>query len=104
MKSYTAVLNSDTTIPCVFTPGVLRNRYSIQWFKGLTQIDTSDPRFRINSDDFSLVINSVNALDASSAYYCAVHVDVRFPDFDDYHRIGPSVELVITGGCVLEWF
>ena len=81
------------TYSCVFSPGVLSQRYSIQWFNGLSTINTTDSRLSITSD-FSLVINNVNVLDASSAYYCVVDVN---NDFFSYHSIGPSVELLVTG-------
>ena len=93
IKTHTARLNTNVTMPCVFSPGVLSQRYSIQWFNGLSTINTTDSRLSITSD-FSLVINNVNALDASSAYYCVVDVE---NDFFSYHSIGPSVELLVTG-------
>jgi len=80
-------------------PGALTERYTITWFKGLNKINTNDPRFVVNSN-FSLSIADVNALDVSAAYYCMVEVENNFPSFDAYRRVGPSMELVVTG----EWW
>ena len=100
IKTHTVPLHSDVTIPCVFTPGVLRERYSVKWFKGLTAVNTTDPRVSILKD-FSLVINDVIATDASSAYYCVVDVASRGDLVIQFHATGPSMELVVTGESIV---
>lgn len=97
MKTHTARLHDGITMPCVYTPGALYERYTIRWFKGLTPLDTvNDARFDIESD-FSLVIQNVNAFDASLAYYCDINVESTAPKLNGYHSIGPSIRLMVIG-------
>ena len=98
IKSLTARLHGDITLPCVFTPGALFHRYSVHWFRGLTQLDTTNTMRYTVTRDFDLVISGVDALDASDAYYCVVDIENMLPRFTQgYHEIGPSIELIVTG-------
>lgn len=61
---------------CTIPVGVLRERYSVGWFKGLTELlpHSSD---HISVSDSALVFRELMVSDASEAYYCIVNVTRR---------------------------
>ena len=79
---------------CTVPFGVLRNRYSVRWYKGLTEIIDSDIQHISFGDDGALVFSEVKADDASRGYYCVV--DVNRTD-NVVSRQGSTVELNVLG-------
>ncbi len=104
------------TLPCAYdTPGVLRNRYHVEWYRGhrepLQNSNTQLPqRYTVNEDDFSLTIRNANVDDSSQAYYCALRVE-NLEASRDIYRLGPTFELRVQSKQImlhahapLSWF
>ena len=83
---------------CTVPYGVVRERYSVRWFKGLTEIlpDTEGfENFRFGEDG-ALEFSNVQISDTSRAYYCNVSVDRADGVVS---RQGSTIELSVLGKC-----
>ena len=104
ISRYSISLGQDVTLLCAYdTPGALRQRYHVEWYRGRKPIYNKDtplpPRYEINDNDFSLTIRNTTVEDSSKGYYCALNVqNVESPD--DIYRVGPTFELEINGESV----
>lgn len=79
----------DCTIPV----GVLRQLYTVRWFKGLTEVTPDDFLHITISDNGSLVITGVRVSDGSSGYSCTVNVT---RDGGPVHRQGSPIALHVS--------
>ena len=83
---------------CTIPVGVLRDRYQVHWYKGLTNLSNSltDDEFRHISrvNQSTLVFSGVKETDNSKAYYCTVTVDRRN---GMEKRQGSTIELNVIG-------
>lgn len=101
-RVYTARLGETIEMQCTIPIGVLRNRYSVQWYKGInTEItnSTSDEfgHIGVNENSGALVFSGVKAYDASKGYFCAMTVEmVR----GDVCRQGSTIALHVSGECI----
>ena len=83
ITSIAATVGDKVVIPCPIERGAYREHYSVQWLKGSTVIvhlisyqdfNSMDPRFNIDRNDLSLIINPVRMNDSSSSYCCRLSV------------------------------
>ena len=93
-RSYSANIGDELTVHCTIPMGVLTDRYSVRWFKGLNEIDTSSSS-RISLNGFALVFSSVESSDYGSGYYCMVSVRVKGDRV--VKRQGSTIALNIMG-------
>ena len=72
--SYEARLGEPLVMRCTIPFGALRERYSVRWFRGLTEIDPDESQHISVRDDGALVFAEVRISDVNRGYYCKVKV------------------------------
>lgn len=72
-----ANIGDDVIMNCTIPRGVLTDRYSVEWFKGLNKIDTVSSCAQSSLAGFALVISGVKSSDYDSEYYCKVRVQIE---------------------------
>ena len=92
-------LRETVVIPCPYERGTFEERYGVTWFQGVQMINTSDVaqtnnRYQVHRN-FSLMIQDVMPTDASSAYYCQVHVNTT--EGDIITRQSPYITVEVLG-------
>lgn len=80
---------------CTIPMGVLRDRYSVKWYKGLNEIDV-DLSPRLSLAGSALVFSGVEASDYGRGYYCIVSVRISRNE-DEITRQGSTIALNIMG-------
>ena len=75
-RNYSTTLGESLVVNCTIPVGILRERYSVRWFKGLVEINPSEPAFDHISiqQDFSLRFSDIRPSDESNAYSCVMNV------------------------------
>ena len=93
-------IGSVLHMPCTIPFGVLTEKYSVRWFKGLDLIDTEGPRVTLTGS--TLLFNTVTAEDNGYGYYCVVSVSSFAGNATRY---GATISLVLQGtsGFRDEW-
>ena len=81
---------------CTIPLGALRDRYSVQWYKGDTEI-TSEEFRHITSNSETLEFSGVKVSDASKGYYCVVAVELSS---GVVRRQGSTIALHVSGECM----
>jgi hypothetical protein len=102
---YRVGLGATVEMKCTIPFGALRDRYSVQWFKGNTSAITNSTSsyISVNESSGALVISGVKVSDASEGYYCKVTVNrtVNTTDADaGVNRQGSTISLHVLGECM----
>lgn len=74
-RNYTAQLRDTVTMNCTIPIGVLRDRYTVRWFKGLTEITGEEFQHIRTNNNSALIFSGVKVSDSSKAYFCTVSVE-----------------------------
>lgn len=109
--TYAATLGVVLVMKCTVPVGALRERYSVGWYKGHSEISpnpSSDEFQHISVDvDYALVFSEVKASDVSGAYFCIVNAtreDDATGGDEVITRQGATIALEVVGKvfCVCE--
>ena len=68
-RSYEVRIGSNLTMNCTIPMGLLKDRYSVQWFDGLNLINMSS---HLKLDGFVLIFSNVKESDFGMRYSCRV--------------------------------
>ena len=93
-RTFFAEVGTTAVLDCAITPGALAERYFVTWLNDTSGIFYNlipptlgstpmpfDPRYSIESTNFSLLISDVQLSDSDSTYVC--EVGVEDPQFDN---------------------
>lgn len=87
-------------IECTIPIGALRERYTVQWYKGLIEITNStSEHIHVNENSRALVFSGVKSSDSSKGYYCGVTVMLNG---GATFRQGSTITLHVMGKCMLQ--
>jgi hypothetical protein len=103
-------------LDCPIQPGALLQQYSVRWTKDHTpiaavlspqgELEHTDPRYQIDRDRYSLIIDSVIINDTSTDYLCELFVTI--PISRSKYQLQPtmtlSLEVVGRYSYSLFWF
>ena len=97
-RIYNATLGVDIVMKCTIPVGALRERYSVGWYKGHSEIfpnPSSDEFQHISVDvNYALAFSEVKASDVSGAYFCIVNVT---REDEVITRQGATITLEVVG-------
>lgn len=96
--NYAATLGVGVVMKCTIPVGALRDRYSVGWYKGHSEIfpNPSSDKFQHISVDvnYALVFSEVKASDVSGAYFCIVNAT---REDEVITRQGATIALEVEG-------
>jgi hypothetical protein len=78
---------------CGFKPGALPQYTSIQWWRGISLLNTSHDKYNI-LPNYTLVINDMELTDISDGYYCSIQVNEPVYNHK-YNNSSPDVSLQV---------
>lgn len=93
-RNYTAQLRDTVTMNCTIPIGVLRDRYTVRWFKGLTEITGEEFQHIRTNNNSALIFSGVKVSDSSKAYFCTVSVE---RNNQSVSRQGSTIALNVLG-------